>query len=459
MAHDRPCRQWANYCKGIASLLLQAGVALLGLDMVIACDIPSGGGLSSSAAIEVGYALTFLAGCRQGDSMDRVELALLCRQAEHTFAGTPCGIMDQYISRIGRENHAVKIDCTDLSTQAIPINTPGYSWLLIDSNKRRGLVDSEYNRRRKECEEGLKYAQSAFTERNINGLRDISVDDLNVLNKSCDETVFSRVKHIVTENDRVLKTVQALETGDIDAVGKNLYASHVSLRDDFEVSCEELDMLVKILSEVDGTTGTNDIPGRIVFGTTADGAASPTERMRIDSGGNVGINETNPNSKLDINGTLNAGVATLTDITVNTPSNIYNLSHDLFADYIANEHKDWTNASDNFKTTGDVEAGLLRHGQESLEIGVAGDITISKSYVEIDVSDGAGASDDLDNIDGGVKGDIIVIKSKDSTRDIVVKHLTGNIHTQGVDRTLANRFYRITLQYDGAFWVMVSKNF
>ena len=253
-SYDRkhPC-SWLRYIMGVLFELEQTGRAIEGFNFTVGGDVPIGSGLSSSAAIEMAVC-TAMEGLLEF-KMDDMEAALLCQRAENNFVGMNCGIMDQYISRIGRENHAVKIDCTDLSTQAITINTPGYSWLVIDSKKRRGLVDSEYNKRRSECEEGLKSAKSAFTERDINGLRDVSVNELNVLNKSCDETVFRRVKHIVTENDRVLKTVQALETGDIDVVGKNLYASHVSLRDDFEVSCKELDMLVEILSEVDGVAG------------------------------------------------------------------------------------------------------------------------------------------------------------------------------------------------------------
>jgi len=190
-----------------------------------------------------------------GFQSDDMQAALLCQRAENNFVGMNCGIMDQYISRIGQKDHAILIDCRDLSTRAIKINTPGCSWIVIDSRKRRGLVDSEYNKRRMECEEGVKTAQSALPGRDIESLRDITLDDLGELEKLCDESVFRRVKHNVTENDRVLKTVEALEVGDIDTVGQNLYASHESLRDDFEVSCEELDMLVGILSNVDGVIG------------------------------------------------------------------------------------------------------------------------------------------------------------------------------------------------------------
>ena len=244
---------WFRYVTGVLSELEKTVYSVSGIRFAVGGNVPIGSGLSSSAAIEIAV-LTAMEGL-MGFHMDDVEAALLCQRAENDFVGMNCGIMDQYISRTGKRDHAILIDCTDLSNQAITINIPGYSWLVIDSMKRRGLVDSEYNRRRTECEEGLKFAQSAFPERDIKGLRDITVDDLSILRNSSDETVFSRVKHIVTENDRVLRMVEALESGDSDAVGKHLYGSHTSLRDDFEVSCDELDMLVDILSGIDGVSG------------------------------------------------------------------------------------------------------------------------------------------------------------------------------------------------------------
>ena len=244
---------WLRYVMGVLYELEQIDVSIEGFNFAMGGNVPIGSGLSSSAALEmvVNTAMEGLLGFQSDD----MQAALLCQRAENNFVGMNCGIMDQYISRIGRKDHAILIDCRDLSTRAIKIITPGCSWLVIDSKKRRGLVDSEYNKRRMECEEGVKTAQSAFPERYIESLRDIALDDLVELQKLCDETVFRRVKHNVTENDRVLKTVEALEADDIDTVGKNLYASHESLRDDFEVSCEELDMLVGILSNVDGVIG------------------------------------------------------------------------------------------------------------------------------------------------------------------------------------------------------------
>ncbi len=247
-----PCG-WFRYVMGVLSELERINKTIEGFNFTVGGNVPIGSGLSSSGALEM--AVNTAMECLLGFQLNDKEAALLCQRAENNFVGMNCGIMDQYISRMGKKDHAILIDCTDLSTKAIKINTPGYSWLVIDSMKRRGLVDSEYNKRRLECEEGVKCARSVLPEREISGLRNITVDDLHTLGTSCDEHVFRRVKHVVTENDRVLKTVQALETGDIDAVGKNLYSSHESLRNDFEVSCKELDMLVEILSGIDGVSG------------------------------------------------------------------------------------------------------------------------------------------------------------------------------------------------------------
>ena len=131
--------------------------------------------------------------------VDNVEAALLCQRAENDFVGMNCGIMDQFISRMGKRDHAVLIDCKDNSHRAVTVNTPGYSWLVIDSRKKRGLVDSEYNRRRSECEEGVRCAQLVFSGREIRSLRGLSVNDLDTLEKSCYKTVFRRVQEIYAQ--------------------------------------------------------------------------------------------------------------------------------------------------------------------------------------------------------------------------------------------------------------------
>ncbi len=247
-----PCG-WFRYIMGVLAELERKDVLIEGFNFTVGGNVPIGSGLSSSAALEMAV-LTAMEDLFRFQ-LDDKEAALLCQRAENNFVGVNCGIMDQYIARTGKKDHAILIDCTDLSVNAIKINTPSYAWLIIDSKKRRELVESEYNNRRMECEKGVSSTQTAFPKRNIKGLRGISLDDLRTLKSSCSENVFRRVKHVITENNRVLNTVRALEAGNIDVVGKNLYASHASLRDDFEVSCKELDTLVEILSEIDGVSG------------------------------------------------------------------------------------------------------------------------------------------------------------------------------------------------------------
>lgn len=244
---------WLRYIMGVLDELEKDNRRLGGFQFAVGGNVPIGSGLSSSAALEMATC-TAMEGLFDF-SLSGKDASLLCQRAENKFVGVNCGIMDQYISRVGKKDHAVLIDCADLSINTIPVNTPGHTWLIIDSNKRRGLVDSEYNRRREECGEGVSVAQKIFPDRTITSLRDLVPDDLPALEKACDPVVYRRVRHQVTENARVLSTVKALETGDIDTIGKALYGSHVSLRDDFEVSCAELDMLVDILMRVDGVAG------------------------------------------------------------------------------------------------------------------------------------------------------------------------------------------------------------
>lgn len=244
---------WMRYIMGVLSELEKSGYPIGGFQFTVKGTVPLGSGLSSSAAFELSVCTAMQK--LFGFSLSGKEAALLCQRAENLFVGVNCGIMDQYISSVGKKDHAVKIDCSDLSTQILKMNTPGYSWIIIASKKQRGLVDSEYNRRREECEEGLVGAQKAIPSRTIRSLRDLTVSDLPVLEKSLDKTVYKRVKHVVTENDRVENTVIALQKGDVQTVGKNLLGSHYSLRDDFEVSCAELDLLVEILSAEPSVAG------------------------------------------------------------------------------------------------------------------------------------------------------------------------------------------------------------
>jgi len=244
---------WFRYIMGVLAVLSGTGRAPGGFTFAFGGDIPIGAGLSSSAALETAVVTAMEE--LFGFEMDDTEAALLCQRAENEFVGMNCGIMDQFISRMGRRDHALFIDCNDLSHRYIPINLPGYTWVVIDSMKRRGLVDSEYNKRRRECEEALRIVRSVLPEDGIETLQDLSVDDLPSVKHALVSTVYKRLKHVVSENDRVLRTIRALEEGDAGAVGELLYESHASLRDYFEVSCEELDTLVDILSGVDGVCG------------------------------------------------------------------------------------------------------------------------------------------------------------------------------------------------------------
>jgi galactokinase len=206
-----------------------------------------------------------------------VDAALLCQRAENDFVGVKCGIMDMLISRKGMRDHALFVNCSDLSSRAVKIDLPGYSWLVADSGKRRGLVESEYNTRRSECEEALKLARIEFPNRRIVNLRDLAIADFAPLSRVLPKTIYRRLRHVVSENARVLDMLRAVESRDVTTVGRLLFASHESLRDDFGVSCPELDDLVEIASRVQGICGAR-LPGAgfggsiIVLARTASAA-------------------------------------------------------------------------------------------------------------------------------------------------------------------------------------------
>jgi galactokinase len=236
---------WSNYIRGIAWSLQEDGHTLVGMDAVVAGDIPIGAGLSSSAAIEVatGYALLQLAGIE----VDRVKLALAAQRAENDFVGMRCGIMDQYISCLGKANHALLIDCRDLGYESVPLS-PEASVIIVDSNVHRGLVDNEYNTRRAECEEAARHF-------NVPALRDVDEETFFAQADELSPVVRRRAKHVITENARTLAAAKALQANDFKTVGKLMDASHESMRDDFEISRRELDVLVKIAQGVDGVYG------------------------------------------------------------------------------------------------------------------------------------------------------------------------------------------------------------
>ena len=233
---------WLDYVEGVAQALESRGVRLRGADVVISSDVPPGSGLSSSAALEVsaGLALATLSGVE----VDRVTLALAGQQAEHTYVGTMCGIMDQFVAALGRAGHALLIDCRTLEAAPVPLDTARAPVVICDTNVRHELSSSEYNTRRAECERGVELLKEVLP--GITQLRDVSVADFKEHEALLPEPVRRRCRHAVTENERTLRAVGALRRGDLGEAGRLMNESHASLRDDYEVSCAELDAMAEI---------------------------------------------------------------------------------------------------------------------------------------------------------------------------------------------------------------------
>lgn len=231
---------WVEYVKGVAAGLQLAGIKLGGANLEIDSDIPLGAGLSSSASLELAVAMAMLG--LSGRDVPDVDLALLCQQAEHEYAGVQCGIMDQYALACAKFGRALLLDCRSLQARQVTLPAD-ISFILTDSGVRHSLVDGEYNSRADECAAALACLTRAQPA--VESLRDVSGDMLETHKSNMNELQYRRSRHVVSENQRVLDTVQALEAGDLQQVGLLLSACHASLRDDFEVSCDELDALVE----------------------------------------------------------------------------------------------------------------------------------------------------------------------------------------------------------------------
>lgn len=249
-ADPTPRRDWTDYIRGVAVMLKRAGHGLVGADILVASDVPVGAGLSSSAALEVsiGYAFLRVAGGEIG----LTDLAQVCQRAENEFVGMRCGIMDQLVACKGVAGHALLIDCRSLVTTPVPVD--GRARLMIcNSMVRHALAGSEYNRRRHDCEEAV--ATLAPRLPNLRALRDLSLEGLESHKSLLSELVYRRCRHIVTENGRVLAAANALLAGDLGLCGRLMAESHASLRDDYEVSCREVDQMVEIALSAAGVFG------------------------------------------------------------------------------------------------------------------------------------------------------------------------------------------------------------
>ena len=243
---------WVNYVQGMAWSLEQAGLRLVGMDAVLSGNVPRGSGLSSSAAVEVGAAHAFLAAAGELSRLNGPEIARAAQRAENEYVGVNCGIMDQFISVLGRENHALLIDCRSLTYELIPM--PADAALVIGNTRAsRSLASSAYNERRQECETGVAMLEPVLP--GIRALRDVSSAQLEEHKGLLPVTIYRRCRHIVTENERVLQTVEAFRRNDLATVGQLMNASHESLRDDYAVSSDALDAMVDAMRSVPGCYG------------------------------------------------------------------------------------------------------------------------------------------------------------------------------------------------------------
>jgi galactokinase len=242
---------WLDYVEGIASALLEKGLKLRGADIALNSDVGIGSGLSSSAALEISLGTALAASSET--SIDKLSLALAGQTAEHVHVGMQCGIMDQFVSVHAMADHAILLDCRSLRSQQVPLNLHDCRVVVCNSRVRHTLASSEYNQRRQECQSGVKLLSKALP--GIQALRDVSLDQLEEHRSLLPEIIFRRCRHVISENDRTQKAADALSAGDVAGMGRLMSASHKSLRDDYQVSCKELDILVESAEAQPGVLG------------------------------------------------------------------------------------------------------------------------------------------------------------------------------------------------------------
>ena len=243
---------WLNFVEGVARLLERdANVRLTGADLLVSSDVPTGAGLSSSAALEiaVGLALSETA----GTTIDRKTLAQIGQRTEHEFVGAKIGIMDQFVSANATKNHALLLDCRSLEFENVPLDLTECEIVICDSRVKHELASSEYNTRRAECEEAVEILKKHLP--GIEQLRDVSVEDFERHETELPEIIRKRARHVVTEIARTVQAATALKQNNLPFFGALMYKSHASLRDDYAVSCRELDVLVEIAETCDGVLG------------------------------------------------------------------------------------------------------------------------------------------------------------------------------------------------------------
>ncbi|HEX6703751.1 MAG TPA: galactokinase [Albitalea sp.] len=243
---SRPDAHWADYVRGSVKHLMAHGVALAGAELAVAGDVPQGAGLSSSASLELAVLQAFKT-LYVLDTLQPSRMAQIAQEAENRFVGCECGIMDQLISARGIEGHAALIDCRSLEVSAVPLPA-GIAVLIVDSRVQRGLVGSEYNLRRQQCEAAARHA-------GVKALRDLSWPQFEARAAGLDPLIVRRARHVITENQRTLEAAQALAAGDMRRMGALMAESHASMRDDFEITVPPVDRLAELLQALIGDAG------------------------------------------------------------------------------------------------------------------------------------------------------------------------------------------------------------
>ncbi|ALO34919.1 galactokinase [Colwellia sp. MT41] len=236
---------WSNYVRGTLQALMKKYPEINGANLVVTGNVPQGAGLSSSASFEIAILKAF-SQLYQLD-LNGVNAALIGQQAENNFVGCNCGIMDQLISALGQQGHAMLLDCKDLSFENAPI-PDDLTLFIVNSKVKRGLVDSAYNLRRQQCEQVAKYF-------GVSALREVTIEQLNSAKEQLEPVLFKRARHVISENSRALATFKALKNNDMATISVAMRASHISLRDDFEVTTKEMDGLVDMIDGVLGSKG------------------------------------------------------------------------------------------------------------------------------------------------------------------------------------------------------------
>ncbi|PWB02699.1 galactokinase [Duncaniella muris] len=249
---DAPSQQWARYVFGVCRETIKRGGSVKGFDAVFAGNVPLGAGLSSSAALESCFAFA-LNDLFNGNTIDKFELAKIGQSTEHNYCGVNCGIMDQFASVFGKKDCLIRLDCRSLEFEYFPFKLDGYRLVLVDSVVKHELVDSPYNKRRQSCE-------NVARRLDIDTLRDADMEMLDAVKADISAEDYMRAKFVIEEKERVLDVCEALNRGDIETVGKLMYATHHGLSKDYEVSCEELDYLNDIAKEC-GVTGSRIMGG------------------------------------------------------------------------------------------------------------------------------------------------------------------------------------------------------